>query len=121
MVRHREIHLGADVAWACAYHHRAAGDERLLAEAAPMILSIARFYTSRATKSERGWEIRHVISPDELHEDVSNSAYQNMMAKETIRLALRLAGRGLVRLADSTTLACWRSQTGWSSLARRTG
>ncbi len=96
----REIHLGADVAWACAYHHRAAGDEQLLAEAAPMILSIARFYTSRATKSDRGWEIRHVISPDELHEDVSNSAYQNMMAAATIRLALHLADRGLVGLSD---------------------
>ncbi len=96
----REIHLGADVAWACAYHHRAAGDERLLADAAPMIVAIARFYASRATKSERGWEIRHVISPDELHEDVSNSAYQNVMAKETIRLALRLADRGLVGLTD---------------------
>lgn len=96
----REIHLGADVAWACAYHHRAAGDERSLADAAPMILSIARFYTSRATKSERGWEIRHVISPDELHEDVSNSAYQNVMAAEAIRLALRLADRGLVSLSD---------------------
>jgi trehalose/maltose hydrolase-like predicted phosphorylase len=96
----REIHLGADVAWACAYHHRAAGDEQLLADAAPMILAIARFYTSRATKSDRGWEIRHVISPDELHEDVSNSAYQNMMAAETIRLALRLADRGLVAVSD---------------------
>jgi hypothetical glycosyl hydrolase len=41
-----------------------------------------------------------VISPDELHEDVSNSAYQNMMAAETIRLALRLADRGLVALTD---------------------
>jgi hypothetical glycosyl hydrolase len=65
-----------------------------------MILAIARFYTSRATKSDRGWEIRHVISPDELHEDVSNSAYQNMMAAETIRLALRLADRGLVSVSD---------------------
>jgi trehalose/maltose hydrolase-like predicted phosphorylase len=96
----REIHLGADVAWACAYHHRAAGDERLLADAAPMILAIARFYTSRATKSDRGWEIRHVISPDELHEDVSNSAYQNVMAAGAIRLALRLADRGLVSVSD---------------------
>ena len=88
----REIHVVADVAWAVDRYVRWSGDERFLDEGgAELILQAARFFASRAVETPRGYEIQHVIGPDELHEDVSNSAFTNTMAAWTLRRASELA------------------------------
>lgn len=88
----REIHVVADVAWSVDRYVRWSGDDRFLDEGgAELILQAARFFASRAEETPRGFEIHHVIGPDELHEDVSNSAFTNAMAAWTLRRAADLA------------------------------
>ena len=88
----REIHVVADIAWAVDTYVRWSGDDRFLDEGgAELVLQAARFFATRAEETPRGFEIRHVIGPDELHEDVSNSAFTNTMAAWTLRRAAQLA------------------------------
>ncbi len=88
----REIHVVADIAWSVDTYVRWSGDDRFLDEGgAELVLQAARFFATRAEETPRGFEIRHVIGPDELHEDVSNSAFTNTMAAWTLRRAAQLA------------------------------
>ena len=88
----REIHVVADIAWSVDTYVRWSGDDRFLDEGgAELVLQAARFFATRAEETPRGFEIRHVIGPDELHEDVSNSAFTNTMAAWTLRHAAQLA------------------------------
>jgi trehalose/maltose hydrolase-like predicted phosphorylase len=88
----REIHVVADIAWSVDRYVRWSGDDRFLDEGgAELIMQAARFFATRAQETPRGYEIRHVIGPDELHEDVSNSAFTNTMAAWTLRRAAELA------------------------------
>ncbi len=96
----REIHVVADIAWSVDRYVRWSGDDRFLDEGgAELVLQAARFFATRAQETQRGFEIRHVIGPDELHEDVSNSAFTNTMAAWTLRRAADLAD---ARRAKST-------------------
>jgi trehalose/maltose hydrolase-like predicted phosphorylase len=88
----REIHVVADIAWSVDTYVRWSGDERFLDEGgAELVLQAARFFATRAEETSRGFEISHVIGPDELHEDQSNSAFTNTMAAWTLRRAADLA------------------------------
>lgn len=96
----REIHVVADVAWAVDTYVRWSGDDRFLDEGgAELVLQAARFFATRAEETPRGFEIRHVIGPDELHEDVSNSAFTNTMAAWTLRRAAGLADTSRAKAA----------------------
>ena len=105
----QEIHVVADVAWGIATYVRATGDTELLdAGAADVVLDAARFFASRVVETERGFEIDHVIGPDELHEDVKNSAFTNRMAVFTLGYAGELAEAGHGHQVDDAELARWR-------------
>jgi trehalose/maltose hydrolase-like predicted phosphorylase len=73
---------------------RATGDDDfLLAAGAEILLETARFWASRAVAEADGKRhIRHVIGPDEYHEDVDDNAFTNVMARWNI-------ARGLETLA----------------------
>ena len=77
-----EHHISADVAYAVWQYWRATGDEDFLLRAgAEIVLDTARFWASRAVAESDGkWHIRHVIGPDEYHEDVDDNAFTNVMA-----------------------------------------
>ena len=117
-----EQHISADIAYAVWQYWRATGDAAFLLEAgAEILLDTARFWASRAMPEADGKRhIRHVIGPDEYHEDVDDNAFTNVMARwniargvETVEL-LRArwpdAGRGVgATLAlDDDELADWR-------------
>ena len=105
---HREIHVVADIAWAVDTYVRWSGDDRFLDEGgAELVLQSARFFATRAEETARGFEILHVIGPDELHEDVSNSAFTNIMAAWTLRRAADLADAGQAK-AEPSEPARWR-------------
>ena len=118
----REIHVVADIAWAVDTYVRWSGDDRFLDEGgAELVLQSARFFATRAEETPRGYEIQHVIGPDELHEDVSNSAFTNIMAAWTLRRAARARGRGPARKPSRASRpAGARSPTGWWCCARPT-
>ena len=91
-----EQHISADIAYAVWQYWRATGDEGFFVEAgAEILLETARFWASRAIAEADGrWHIRHVIGPDEYHEDVDDNAFTNVMARWNIARALE----GLERL-----------------------
>jgi trehalose/maltose hydrolase-like predicted phosphorylase len=104
----QEIHVDADIAWAVDAYLRASDDERILDDgAAGMVAETARFFASRGEETSRGYEIDHVIGPDELHEDVRNSAFTNVLGAWTMRMAADLAEAGRTP-APASEIARWR-------------
>ncbi|MBV9815763.1 MAG: glycoside hydrolase family 65 protein [Alphaproteobacteria bacterium] len=85
-----EQHISADVAYAVWQYWRATGDEGFFADAgAEILLETARFWASRAVPEADGKRhIRHVIGPDEYHEDVDDNAFTNVMARWNIARGL---------------------------------
>jgi trehalose/maltose hydrolase-like predicted phosphorylase len=82
-----EIHITADVAYAVWQYWDATADESfLLSAGAEILLETARFWASRGEIEKDGhYHIRHVIGPDEYHENVDDSAYTNLMAAWNLR------------------------------------
>jgi len=85
-----EHHISADVAYAVWQYWRATGDDDFFLRAgAEILLDTARFWASRAQAEADGKRhIRHVIGPDEYHEDVDDNAFTNVMARWNIARAL---------------------------------
>jgi trehalose/maltose hydrolase-like predicted phosphorylase len=117
-----EQHISADIAHAVWRYWRATGDDAFLLDAgAEILLETARFWASRATLEADGKRhIRHVIGPDEYHEDIDDNAFTNMMARWNIARALetletiearwpeRAAGLRQRLEIDDAELADWR-------------
>ncbi len=82
-----EVHITSDIAYAVWQHWEAtADDDFMLHGGADIMLETARFWASRGRVEEDGrYHIRHVIGPDEYHEDVDDSAYTNLMAAWNMR------------------------------------
>jgi trehalose/maltose hydrolase-like predicted phosphorylase len=85
-----EFHISADVAYAVWNYWRATeDDEFFLRYGAEIVLDTARFWASKAVVEADGKRhIRHVIGPDEYHEDVDDNAFTNVMARWNLRRAL---------------------------------
>jgi trehalose/maltose hydrolase-like predicted phosphorylase len=85
-----EQHISADIAYAVWQYWRATGDDDFFLRAgAEILLETARFWASRAVVEPDGKRhIRHVIGPDEYHEDVDDNAFTNVMARSNIARAL---------------------------------
>ncbi|MGN6378105.1 MAG: glycoside hydrolase family 65 protein, partial [Gaiellales bacterium] len=104
----QEIHVVSDIALAVEAYVRASGDDGYLAGGGgEMIVEAARFFATRGVETERGYEIHHVIGPDELHEDVANSAFTNTMAAWTMRQAAALVDAGIRPALDGESRR-WR-------------
>jgi trehalose/maltose hydrolase-like predicted phosphorylase len=87
-----EHHISADVAYAVWKYWYATGDDDFFLHAgAEILLDTARFWASRAvTEPDGRRHIRHVIGPDEYHEDVDDNAFTNVMARWNIARALEV-------------------------------
>lgn len=82
-----EQHITADIAYAVYMYYEITGDEDfMLRYGFEILFETARFWVSRLkyNKKTNHYEIKHVIGPDEFHENVNNNAYTNMMAKWNI-------------------------------------
>lgn len=79
----QEHHISADVAYAVWQYWQVSGDDQFFLDAgAEILLETTRFWASRAQREDDGrYHIRHVIGPDEYHEDVDDNAYTNVMAQ----------------------------------------
>jgi len=88
-----EVHITADIAYAGGQHWKATRDEGFLFNAgAEIILQSARFWASRGQlESDGAYHIRHVIGPDEYHEDVDDNAFTNLMAAWALRRGAEVA------------------------------
>lgn len=107
-----EIHITADIAYAVWQYWQATGDDDFFSDfGAEIMMETARFWASRGViESDGKYHIRHVIGPDEYHENVDDNAYTNLLAACNLR-----------RGAES---AEWLQQTRphrWQELAGRLG
>ena len=117
-----EHHISADVAYAVWHYWRATGDDDFfLGAGAEILLETARFWASRAVAEADGRRhIRHVIGPDEYHEDVDDNAFTNVMARWNIASCARSNGAAAERAGPT---APPRSARSWHLAMRslRTG
>ncbi len=107
-----ENHISADVAYAVCQYWRATGDDGFFIDAgAEILLETARFWASRALSEADGKRhIRHVIGPDEYHEDVDDNAFTNVIARWNI-------ARGLEAIEVMRTRRPDRAEALWERLA----
>lgn len=88
-----ENHITADVAYAVWQYWSWSGDDEFLRQAgAEILLETARYWASRGQLEDDGhFHIRHVIGPDEYHEDVDDSAYTNLLASWNLNRGVEAA------------------------------
>ncbi|HZR42786.1 MAG TPA: hypothetical protein VFB12_21890 [Ktedonobacteraceae bacterium] len=89
-----EIHVTLDVAHAFAQYAHATGDEDFLQQQAwPVLQGVAEWIVSRASRTERGYEIKHVVGIAETSQPVNNNAFTNIAARVVLHDAAALARR----------------------------
>lgn len=100
-----EIHITADIAFAVWQYWQASGDDDFFFPAgAEILLESARFWASRGKlEGDGAYHIRHVIGPDEYHENVDDNAYTNLMAAWNLR-----RGAETVQLLKQRGAEVWR-------------
>jgi trehalose/maltose hydrolase-like predicted phosphorylase len=105
-----EVHITADIAYGVWQYWNATEDEEFFLRCgAEIMLETARFWASRGTvESDGRYHIRHVIGPDEYHDDVDDNAFTNLMAAWNLR-----------RGREAATLLQKRWPEGWRELAAR--
>ncbi|MBI2953537.1 MAG: glycoside hydrolase family 65 protein [Chloroflexi bacterium] len=108
----QEHHISADIAYAVWQYWQPSGDDDFFVNAgAEILLETARFWASRGQIEDDGrYHIRHVIGPDEYHEDVDDNAYTNVMAQWNME-----RGAEVVRILEER----WPER--WRDLAQRLG
>jgi kojibiose phosphorylase len=79
----QEHHISADIAYAVWQYWQATADNDFFVDAgAEILLETTRFWASRGQiESDGRYHIRHIIGPDEYHEDVDDDVYTNGMAR----------------------------------------
>ena len=120
-----ELHLNADIAYACVQYWRVTGDDAFMREqGAEIILDTATFWAGAAQLDADGhYHFRDVMGPDEYHERVDDNAYNNAMAVWHLRLADRIltwletdAPAAAVRLREQLGIDAER-EAGWRRVA----
>jgi kojibiose phosphorylase len=84
-----EHHISADIAHAVWQYWEASEDDEFMQNfGVEIVLSTAQFWASRLEyENERErYVIRHVIGPDEYHDDVDNNAFTNAMARWNLKV-----------------------------------
>jgi trehalose/maltose hydrolase-like predicted phosphorylase len=114
-----EQHISADIAYAVWQYWRVTGDDGFFIDAgAEILLETARFWASRAVPEADGKRhIRHVIGPDEYHEDVDDNAFTNVMARWNIARGLEAIEVMRARWPDRATALRERLALGEPELA----
>jgi trehalose/maltose hydrolase-like predicted phosphorylase len=88
-------------AWEC---QRALGDEDTLrAETWPILESVAEWIESRGRFTDRGFEIGHMMGPDEGITDLSNQTYFNLLSKMALSAAIDCS-----RMVGMKPLGAWQ-------------
>ncbi|MFH1782171.1 MAG: glycosyl hydrolase family 65 protein [Candidatus Omnitrophota bacterium] len=109
-----EHHITADVAYGVYHYYVVTQDHSFMMKyGLEIIFETARFWASRVEYNPKlhMHEIKHVIGPDEFHEDVDNNMYTNYMARFNLLIAYgmyqrlkKLNPKGFSRITDKINL-----------------
>ncbi len=89
-----EQHSTPDVALGFWEYQKATGDKEFLKQATwPVLEAVAQWITSRGVYTSRGFEIHHIMGPDEGLPNVNNDAYVNLICKMVLSAAANCAGQ----------------------------
>lgn len=109
-----EQHVVPDVALAFWQYQMATGDQEFLRQGTwPVLKAVAEWIESRGRFTARGFEIRHIMGPNEGVNNVDNNAYVNVACAAALRAAATCAG-----LAGETPPRAWERIAGAMSLPR---
>ncbi len=99
-----EQHITPDVALGFWEYQLASGDPQFLKEATwPVLRAVAEWIESRGIYTSRGFEIQHIMGPDESVPDTNNNSYMNLICKMVLRAAVRCAAMAGAAAPDSWT------------------
>jgi trehalose/maltose hydrolase-like predicted phosphorylase len=85
-----EQHVSPDVALGFWEYQLATNDEDFLKEGTwPVLKAVAEWIESRGVATNRGFEIQHVMGPDEGVIDINNDSYMNLSCKLVLAAAIR--------------------------------
>lgn len=88
----KEQHITPDVALGFWEYQLATGDPFFLQEATwPALRAVAEWIASRGVFTARGFEIQHIMGPDEGVPDTSNNSYVNVICMMVLTAAARCA------------------------------
>lgn len=91
---HHEDHVSLHVARAFSLFADATGDQRFLEEEAwPVLSGVADWFTSRVSRTDRGFELLRSMGPAEVPSPPDNDAFSLMAGADVLRRALRVAER----------------------------
>jgi trehalose/maltose hydrolase-like predicted phosphorylase len=87
-----EQHATPDVALGFWEYQLATDDQSFLQEATwPVLKAVAEWIESRGVSTDRGFEIQHIMGPDEDVPNINNVSYMNMACKMVLTAAMRCA------------------------------
>ena len=87
-----EQHVTPDVALGFWEYQMATGDEEFLRKGTwPVLRAVAEWIESRGIHTARGFEILHMMGPDEGVQDVNNNSYMNVICRMVLDAAVRCA------------------------------
>jgi protein-glucosylgalactosylhydroxylysine glucosidase len=99
-----EQHVTPDVALGFWEYQLATDDAAFLREGTwPVLQAVAEWIESRGIETDRGFEIRHIMGPDEGVTDTNNNAYVNLICKMVLAAALECAAE-----AGATAPPSWK-------------
>jgi trehalose/maltose hydrolase-like predicted phosphorylase len=87
-----EQHATPDVALGFWEYQLATNDQQFLHEGTwPVLRSVAEWIESRGVFTGRGFEIQHIMGPDEAVPNINNVSYMNLVCKMVLTAAIRCA------------------------------
>jgi trehalose/maltose hydrolase-like predicted phosphorylase len=85
-----EQHATPDVALGFWEYQLATNDQSFLQEGTwPVLKAVAEWIESRGVYTDRGFEIQHIMGPDEGVPNINNVSYMNMACKMVVTAAIR--------------------------------
>jgi protein-glucosylgalactosylhydroxylysine glucosidase len=87
-----EQHCTPDVALGVWEYQLATNDDAFLRQGAwPVLSAVAQWIESRGVFTSRGFEIQHMMGPDEGVPNINNNSYMNLICKMVLAAAIRCA------------------------------
>jgi trehalose/maltose hydrolase-like predicted phosphorylase len=88
----QEQHVTPDVALGFWEYQLATDDASFLREGTwPVLRAVAEWIESRGIQTSRGFEIQHLMGPDEDVPDINNNTYTNLVSKMVLAAAIKCA------------------------------